>query len=122
MDAPGLQEYMIAHGLPSTDWPIKEWGLTQLTLLAFYYHPDLAVARAHAQAALAESKLAGERSPIKVTSVVLHHSKQLDGTTSPWSLGFDLEIPITSGGRREAIVERAGYTAESAQLNVGSVA
>jgi len=122
MDAPGLQEYMVAHGHASADWPIKEWGLTELTLVAFYYHPDLAVARAQAKAALAESKLAGERSPIKVTPVVLHHSKQLDGTTSPWSLGFDLEIPITSGGRREAIVERAGYSAESAQLNVGSVA
>ena len=122
MDAPGLKEYMVAHGHASTDWPIKEWGLTELTLVAFYYQPDLAVARAQAKAALAESKLAGERNPIKVTPVVLHHSKQLDGTTSPWSLGFDLEIPITSGGRREAIVERAGYVAESAELNVGRVA
>lgn len=122
MDAPDLQEYMAAHGRANADWPVKEWGLTELTLVAFYYHPDLAVARAQSKAALAESKLAGERSPIKVTPVVLHHSKQLDGTTSPWSLGFDLEIPITSGGRREAIVERAGYVAESAELNVGSVA
>ena len=122
MDAPGLKDYMVAHGHAPSDWPVNQWGLTELTLAAFYYHPDLAIARAEAKAALAEAKLAGERSPIKVTPIVLHHSRQLDGTDSPWSLGFDVEIPIASDTRRAAIVERAGYFAESAELNVGSVA
>jgi outer membrane protein TolC len=122
LDAPGLKDYMVAHGHAASDWPVKQWGLTELTLAAFYYHPDLAIARAEAKAALAEAKLAGQRSPIKITPIVLHHSKQLDGADSPWSLGFDVEIPIASGTRRAAIVERAGYFAESAELNVGSVA
>ena len=47
MDAPSLQEYMVVHGHASTDWPIKDWGLTELTLVAFYYHPDLALSLIH---------------------------------------------------------------------------
>lgn len=122
MNAPALRDYMAAHGHAAADWPVKQWGLTELTLLAFYYHPELAVARAQANAALAEAGLAGQGGPIKVTPLIQHHSKRVDGNDSPWSLGFDVEIPIASGTRRAVIAERAGYLAESAELNVGSVA
>ena len=40
-EAPGLKAYMLAHGHPESDWPVQRWGLDELTLLAFYYHPDL---------------------------------------------------------------------------------
>lgn len=122
MAAPALKDYLAAHGRAPAEWPLPEWALPELTLLAFYYHPDLALARAQATAARAEAELAGRRSPFKIAALVEHHDRRGEGSDSPWSLGFDVAIPIASSGRRSAIVERAGYLAAAAELNVGSVA
>jgi cobalt-zinc-cadmium efflux system outer membrane protein len=122
MDAPGLRDYLVAHGYDPSDWPVKHWGLRELTLTAFYYHPDLAAARAQAQAARAEARLERQASSFKITPLLQHHSRQSGGNESPWSLGFDVEIPLASSARRAAVAERAGYLAESAELNLGSVA
>src|SRR3990170_2000947 len=47
LDDPGLQEF-IARNSPglAKEWPRPRWALPALTLAAFYYHPDLDVARA----------------------------------------------------------------------------
>ena len=122
MDDPGLQAYMLAHGHPAADWPVQRWGLTQLTLLAFYYHPDLRVTRAQAAEARTQVPVAAQRPPLGVSPRVEHHSRETDAADSPWSLGFELEIPLGGTARREALVQRATYLAEAAELEVGSTA
>jgi outer membrane protein TolC len=122
IDSPGLKEYMLAHGHPDADWPVQRWGLADLTLLAFYYQPNLELARAQATAARAQVAAATRRAPIAIKPVVLHHSLQPPDTTGPWTLGFEVEIPLTGSGRRAALSEQYGSMAQSAELTVGSVA
>src|SRR6185295_19228051 len=122
IDAPGLKDYMVAHGRPATDWPVQRWGLPELTLLAFYYQPGLELARSEAKAAHAEGASANQRWPIGFTPRVEHHSREPPDSSSPWSLGFALEIPLSGTTRRQAIAERYGYLEAAAELKVGSVA
>lgn len=122
LDDPGLRQYMSAHGHPISDWPVQRWGLDQLTLLAFYYQPELRVARAQAAEARAQVSVAEQRLPLGVKPVVEHHSQKQDYSNSPWSLGFEVEIPLASAARRVAMTERAGYLAQAAELEVGSTA
>ena len=121
-DAPGLKQYMLEHGHPASDWPVQRWSLADLTLLAFYYRPDLEVARAQAAAARAQVAAATQRPPIGLKPVVWHHSLQPPETTSPWSLGFEIEVPLGGSGRRAAIGEQYSSFADAAELNVGSAA
>src|SRR5262245_36391470 len=81
-DAPGLKQYMLEHGHPASDWPVQRWSLADLTLLAFFYRPDLEVARAQAAAARAQVAAATQRPPIGLKPVVWHHSLQPPETTS----------------------------------------
>jgi outer membrane protein TolC len=113
---------MLAHGHPTSEWPVQRWGLADLTLLAFYYRADLELARAQAAAARAQAAAVALRAPIGLKPVVWHHSLQPPETTGPWSLGFEVEIPLGGTGRREAISEQYGSLAEAAELGVGSVA
>jgi outer membrane protein TolC len=120
-DDPGLRDYMVAHGRPATDWPLREWGLEDLTLVAFYYRPELEVARAQARAARAQLEAASQRSPLTVSPRIEHHSE--DGAQdSPWSLGFEVGIPLAGQSRRAALVERAEYEAQAAELRAGAAA
>jgi outer membrane protein TolC len=120
-DDPGLQQYMRAHGRADSDWPLREWGLDDLTLLAFYYRSELQAARAQAQVARVQVEAARQRSPVVVTPIVQHHSAP--GTQdTPWSLGFELGIPLLAGAQRSALIERAEYEAEAAALRAGAVA
>src|SRR5262245_25477013 len=121
-DAAGLKQYMLEHGHPASEWPVQRWSLADLTLLAFYYRPDLEVARAQAAAARAQVAAATQRPPIGLKPVVWHHSLQPPETTSPWSLGFEIEVPLGGSGRRAAIGEQYSSLADAAELGVGSAA
>ena len=41
-----LRAFLETNGVPVKVWPIRSWDLDHLTLAAFYFNPDLAVARA----------------------------------------------------------------------------
>src|SRR4051812_13857369 len=55
-----LREFL-ARGQTTVEWPLKQWDLDSLTLAAFYFHPDLEVARARWRGASASQITAGER-------------------------------------------------------------
>ncbi len=121
-DDPGLREYMLAHGHSAADWPVQRWGLSELTLLAFYYHPDLRVARAKAAEARAQVPVAAQRLPWLAIPRLEHHSSEAEDSDGPWSLGFEVVVPIGGAARGEAAVQRATYLAEVAELEVGGTA
>jgi outer membrane protein TolC len=120
-DDAALRQYMAAHGRIEPQWPLSEWGLDQLTLLAFFYRPELGVARARSRAARAQIEVARQRQPLVVSPVVEHHSEP-GAQDTPWSLGFELAIPLTGQSQRDALLERAQYLAQTAELEVGSQA
>ncbi len=121
-DDPGLKAYMLAHGHPESDWPVQRWGLDELTLLAFYYHPELQVARARAAEARARAQPDLQRLPWGVKPAIAHHSQKQEYSDSPWSLGFELEIPLAAASRQQAVIEREQFLAEAAELEVGNTA
>src|SRR3954470_18257042 len=85
--------------------PPSSWDVTKLVLAAFFYHPDLDVARAKWAVAKAGKRIAGER-PNPTVSV----SPAYDTTTSipsPWIVTASLDIPIETAGKRGYRVEQA---------------
>jgi outer membrane protein, heavy metal efflux system len=96
------------------------WNADTLTLAAFYYHPDLAVARAQWNGARAGIKTAGAR-PNPTLSV----SPTYNTTTavpSPWIATINLDVPIETAGKRGHRIEAAEHLSEAARLNVASEA
>jgi outer membrane protein TolC len=122
VDTPQLREYMQAHGHASADWPLQRWGLSELTLLAFYDHPELDFARAQARAVRAEALAATQRLPLGIVPRIEHHSLREPEQSSPWSLGFEVQVPLGGTATRTAIRSRYDALAQAADLKVGQTA
>ncbi len=102
-------------------WPPAQWDLELLTLAAFYYHPDLDVARAKWSVAQAASQTAGMR-PNPALNVNAQQTPSAPGGTSPWTLGLNLDIPIETAGKRGYRVKQANQLSEAARLAIASTA
>src|SRR5437868_2170320 len=79
-----------ATTVPTT--PGSAWDLSSLTLAAYYFHPDLDVARAKMMEASAGVRTAGQL-PNPTLVIDPERSINPDGV-SPWVLGANLDIPI----------------------------
>ena len=117
----GLRAFLQAQlGHPIALWPPKTWTLKQLTLLAFYYSPELALARAHWASARAESITAGA-----YPNPALQFLPKYVGNVSnmsPWTIGLSVSVPILTAGRRSYRIAEALDQAESARLDVNQTA
>jgi outer membrane protein, heavy metal efflux system len=101
--------------------PQAAWNLKQLTLVAFYYQPALAEARAQLLAARAAKVTAGERPNPSVT-VTPGYDSQIPGTPSPWIVPVSVDVPIETAGKRGKRIAEAEHLAEAARWNlVGTV-
>lgn len=121
IDESGLREFMAERGDAQPEWPIREWRLLELTLLALYYHPDIQVARERVEVARAATVTAGRRpNPGLVSSAASHSLRPND--ESPWTVGLQLELPIVTAGKREARTERAQVGLEIARLDLADAA
>lgn len=119
LGAPRFQAYMRQHGVQGV--PPPAWGLAELTLAGLFYRPELQAARARGRAARAEAQQAAHRPPLGASPRIERHSA--DGARdTPWSLGFELELPLASASRRAPLVQRAQAQAEAAELEVGALA
>lgn len=102
-------------------WPPTPWDFPTLTLVAFYYHPSLAVARAQWEAAEAGIKTAGGR-PNPTVSVTPGYDSQIPGTPSPWIVPVTFDLPIETAGKRKRRIEQAQSLSASARLNIAAAA
>jgi cobalt-zinc-cadmium efflux system outer membrane protein len=89
------------------------WDLNALTLVAFYYQPALAEARAHLAAAQAAQITAGQRPNPTVGFTPTYDTT----TTPPWILGLTWDIPIETAGKRGDRLAQAKNLSEAAQWN-----
>jgi len=104
------------------EWPPRSWDLRALTLTAFYYHPDLDVARAQWGVAQAGRITAGER-PNPTGSVLMgYNSTSPVSEVTPWIPEAALEISIETAGKRGYRILQARHLSEAARLNILSVA
>jgi cobalt-zinc-cadmium efflux system outer membrane protein len=121
LNSPELRRYMESQGYAADSFPLQTWGLRELTLAAFHFHPQLAVARAQWRAAEAQQITAGQKPNPTLSNVVEHHSDTAGGI-SPWALGLGIEIPIETGGKRQARIDQAVHLTEAARLAIGQQA
>ncbi len=120
LDMPDLAAFLEKSGVP--DGPPAAWDLKALTLVAFYYHPDLDVARAQWSAAEAGRITAGER-PNPTLGLLMGYnvtSPVLEMT--PWIPESALEIPIETAGKRGYRITQARNLSDAARLNILSTA
>jgi outer membrane protein TolC len=97
-------------------WPLEKWDLNSLTLAAFYFHPDLEVARAQWRVAQAGALTAGAR-PNPSVSFSPGYDTQIPGNYSPWLVPVTFDIPIETAGKRGKRIAEAEKIAESARWN-----
>jgi outer membrane protein TolC len=112
----GFIETNLTH--PLGYWPPPQWDLETLTLAAFYYQPNLEVARAQLAVAQAGEVTAGQRP--NPTLNVTPGRNFTTTTPSPWLPLGSLDIPIETAGKRGHRRAQASHLAESARLNLAA--
>jgi len=112
---PGLKTFLEKNsGREIPDWPKTSWNFPELTLVAFYDHPGLEVARAQWLVAQAGLKTAGAR-PNPSVSFNPGYDSQIPGNYSPWLLPVTLDLPVVTAGKRGQRLAEAAKIAESAR-------
>jgi outer membrane protein TolC len=97
--------------------PNDSWDLKQLTLIAFYYQPSLAEARAQLLAAQAAEITAGQR-PNPTVSVSPGYDNHLPSGVSPWVVPLTFDVPLETAGKRGKRIAQATNQIESARWNL----
>jgi outer membrane protein TolC len=117
LDDPGLKKFLEQNlGRELKNWPETNWDLPQLMLVAFYFHPDLAVARTQWLVAQAGLITAGAR-PNPSVSVTPGYDTQIPGNFSPWLVPVTFDLPVETAGKRGKRIAEAKEIAESAREN-----
>ena len=102
------------------EWPHPVWNLDLLTLAAFYYQPDLEVARAEWGVAQAGIRTAGGR-PNPTLSLVPGYDTT-HSIPSPWMPAVSFDLPLETSGKRPKRIAAARHQSESARLAVATAA
>jgi cobalt-zinc-cadmium efflux system outer membrane protein len=102
-----------------TPWPPKSWDFNLLALAAFYYHPDLDVARAKWGMAKAAVITAGAVPNPSVDFIPQYAINAASGV-SPWILSLTFDIPIETAGKRGYRIAQAKYLSKAARLNIAT--
>lgn len=116
---PGLKEFIDAQnvGKPAS-WPPSELDLDTLTLVAFYFHPDLDAARARLAAAEA-AVITASTKPNPATGSAGGYT---DAAPAPYVLRFGLDWTLETAGKREHRTRRARSLSEAARFSLGETA
>ena len=104
-----------------TEWPAMKWDFDSLTLAAFYYHPDLVVARAQWQTAEGGIRTAGAR-PNPTLSLVPGYDTTHHAGLSPWFPMVSFDQVLETMGKRRKRIGAAEQASESARLNIATTA
>lgn len=121
LDDPDLRSFLTENlDREIAPWPPASWDLTTLTLAAFYYQPELDVARAQWGVAQGGVITAGGR-PNPTANLEPEYVPNSEAS-SPWILGLTLNIPIETFRKRGYRIARARSLSEAARLEIGAVA
>ena len=121
LDDPGLKRFLeqnLGHALQN--WPQQNWNFQELTLVAFYFHPSLEVARAQWRVAEAGIKTAGGRPNPMLTVTPEYNTTTL--VPSPWGPSVSFDVPLETMGKRAKRIAAAEKVSESARFSFASAA
>ncbi|HEY5492709.1 MAG TPA: TolC family protein [Gemmatimonadaceae bacterium] len=108
------------HASPT--WPPEHWDLRALTLVAFYYHPDLDIARSNWAAARAAVRSARALANPGITAAPGYNSTTPVDEITPWILSLDLDFTMVTAGKRRYQTAQARGLSEAARLDIASTA
>lgn len=112
---PDLRSWMNqAANYQPTSWPLKAWDLNALTLAAFYFNPDLDVARANAAAASAAIQTAAMK-PNPSASVGPGYES---GNQGPLTMAFSFSLPIETAGKRGYRIANATHLSLASRIQL----
>lgn len=118
---PSLRRFIETNQSHTFDtWPPPEWDLDTLTLTAFYFHPDLDVARA-----VWKTAQAGQISAAEWPNPSVGITPAYNTTTSipsPWIVTPALDIPVETAGKRGYRMAQASHLSEAARLQIAETA
>lgn len=119
LDDPGLRAWMEqAAGFAPLSWPLSTWDLNSLTLAAYYFNPQMDVARANAAVANAAIKTAAMKPNPSVGASGGYES----AAESPYLLGFNFSLPIETAGKRGYRIAEATHLSEASRFQVAETA
>jgi outer membrane protein TolC len=122
LEAPELRAFVERFRKPALEgWPPAQWDFPTLTLVAFYYHPSLDLARAQWNVAKASVRTAGGR-PNPIVNVAPGYSMNPPEGLSPWFPLMTVDVPIETAGKRRHRIAHAEHLSEAARLNITSTA
>lgn len=107
----------LARLLPqaAVSWPPSQWDRGELLAVALVRNPQLAVARAHVQAALAHEITAGQMPSFDLT---LQSEYAAHGEPHPWLYGVALDWVLRTPGRRHLEQEIARLDTANTRLQL----
>lgn len=119
LDDPNLGTWLrqAPHGGPFL-WPRETWDLESLTLAAFYFSPELDIARAN----VAEADAAITTAAMKPNPAVRFGPGFESAPESPFLMGFDFTLPIETAGKRGYRIAMATHLNVASQLQVAQTA
>lgn len=121
LDNPDLASFLRSNQHVS-EWPPERWDLTTLTLVGFYYNPDLDVARADWAVARAGLVTAGERPNPDAGVAPGYNSTTPTSIVTPWILTLNLDFTIETAGKRGHRIEQARQLSEASRLSIATAA
>jgi len=118
---PSLRAFVDSHSSTfSSANPSAGWDLSAVTLAAFYFHPELDVARAQWAVAEAARITAGARPAPTIGATSGRNTTT--STPSPRLVTATANLTFETGGKRGYRIAQATQLAEAARLNVAEIA
>src|SRR5258706_14521901 len=99
----------------------ERWDLETLTLVAFYYHPNLDLARAQWGSVKGGIRTAGGR-PNPTIGVLPGYDFNAANGVSPWIPILNFDWPIETAGKRGRRLAHAQQLSAAARMNILSAA
>jgi cobalt-zinc-cadmium efflux system outer membrane protein len=122
LDAQDLQAY-VGEKLNVQRRSVAPWNLPALTLAAFFYNPELDVARAEWAVTEAERQTAAEYpNPTLSVAPGFNSTTGYGESISPWIVATALDIPIETAGKRGYRIAEAEHLSEAARLQIAQSA
>jgi cobalt-zinc-cadmium efflux system outer membrane protein len=122
LDAPEVKTFIASSlGHEMASWPPEQWNLELLTLAAWYYNPDLKIARANWELAKAGIVTAAEF-PNPSLGLTPQYDTDATGGLSPWVLNVPLNFLIETVGKRDYRMDTARNLSAAAQWDIRTTA
>jgi outer membrane protein, heavy metal efflux system len=121
LTSPSLQAYLLSQRVIESDtWPVQQWSLDALTHAAYFFHPDLAIAKAGIQLANANQTLSKQRpNPLLTTRPAYNSTTPIP---TPWILNGDFSFPIETAGKRRRRMDAAALRQQGATFRTAATA